>query len=186
MSKIENSDLTAGGDAPPVEVIKTDCTDNTVTIIEVKNTDAMSDDATASAEKVAKEFVLSVRAENERLIEATNDINVLSGEEVTNPDAHTEEPTNMITEIAHTVAEDMNVQTEMQRSAEEPNNSAIILQSEETSQSKSVNEEKVKIKAINDRFAIYNYYNLIQLCVVSRSICQSKMQEVTMQHAYPD
>jgi len=164
MSKVENSDLTAGGDAPPVEAIKTDCTDNTVAIIEVKSTDVMPEDATASAEEVAKEFLLSVRAENERLIEATNDTNVFSGEEVTNQDAHTEEP-NTITEIAHAAAEDVNVQTEVQRSVEEPNNSAIILQSEETSQSKPVNEEKVKTKAINDRFAIYNYY-LIQLCCI--------------------
>lgn len=161
MSKVENSDLTAGGDAPPVEAIKTDCADNTVVIIAVKDTDAVPKDAAASAEEVAKE-VLNAQIENEHLIEAIFDTNVPGGEEVTNPDAHTEGITNIITEIVHVSTEDVDVvQVEAQRSAEEADNSAIALQSEETSQSKSANEEKMKVKGINDRqisLIIYNYY----------------------------
>lgn len=151
MSKVENSDLTAGGDAPPVEAIKTDCADNIVGIIPVKDTNAVSKDAAASAEEVAKE-VLNAQIENEHSIEAIIDANVPGEKEVTNLDAHTEGITNIITEIVHVATEDVDVvQVEAQRSAEETDNSAIALQSEEMSQSKSANEEKMKVKGINDR-----------------------------------
>jgi len=126
MSKVEKSDLTAGGDAPPVEVIKTDCADNTVTNIAAKSTNLILEDTVASTTEVAKE-VLNVQAENERS-EVANDANVPSGEEAINPDASTAENTNIITEIIYAPAEDVDV-IGAQKSAEESNNSA--LQSEE-------------------------------------------------------
>lgn len=132
MSKIENTDLTAGGDAPPVEAIKTDCADSTIAHA-VKGTDVIPE--AASTEEIAKEVLI---AQAERSIEATIDTNVPSGVEVANPDAHIEEITNIITEIAHAAKEDVNpVRTEAQGSA---NNSVIALRSEETPQSKP--EEK--------------------------------------------
>lgn len=134
MSKVEKSDLTAGGDAPPVEAIKTDCIDNTAAIIEVKSTDIIQEDA--SADEVAKE--VNAQTENERSIEATNDIPV---GEVANSEAPAE-INNIITEIINASANDV-VQAEAQEFTEESNTSASALQSGETLQSKSVNEEKV-------------------------------------------
>lgn len=134
MSKIEKSDLTAGGDAPPVEAIKIDCADNTDTIIAVKSTNLMLEDAVASTIEVAKE-VLNVQAENERS-EVASDVNVPSREEAINPDASTAEITNIITEIIYAPAEDV---IEAQKSTEESNSSA--LQSEEML--KFANKEKV-------------------------------------------
>lgn len=141
MSKVEKSDLTAGGDAPPIEEKKTDCADNTVIIVAVKSTDTMLEDAVASTTEVAKE-VLNVQAENEPVrLEVANDANVPGGEEVTNPDAPTAETTNVITEIIYAPAENVDVTdaAEAQKSAEESNSSA--LQSEEML--KSANKEKV-------------------------------------------
>jgi len=136
MSKVEKSDLTAGGDAPPVEATKTDCIDNTAVIIEVKSTDIVQEDAAASVDKVAKE--VNTQTENECSRETTNDVPV--GEKVANSEAPAE-INNIITEIINTSANDV-VQTEAQEFIEESNTSASALQSGETLQSKSVNEEK--------------------------------------------
>lgn len=137
--EVEQSDLTAGGDATPVEAIKIDnCTD-TVAIIAAKNTDVMPEDATAFAGEVAKE-VLNAQAEDERSIGATSDANIPVGQEVANSETHTAEITNIATEIID--AEDV-IQAEAQEnsSAEEANKKTIVLQCEETS--KPANEEKV-------------------------------------------
>ncbi|XP_012543003.1 leucine-rich repeat and coiled-coil domain-containing protein 1 isoform X2 [Monomorium pharaonis] len=143
MSKIEKSDLPAGGDAPPIEAMKIDCANNTVTVIEVKNTDVMLEDADASAKEVVKE-VLNARTEkDEQTVEAINNAAIPNEEEVIGPDAHTPETTDVIAEIAHVTAENDVEQIEAQRSVEESNDfSAITLQNEETPQSKSASKEK--------------------------------------------
>lgn len=136
--EVEKSDLTAGGDAPPVEAIKIDCLDDTVAIVAVKNTDVL-EDATAFAGEIAKE-VLSARDENGRSTEATNNANVSVGEEVANSEAHTAEIINIVTEIIRAPAGDA-VPAEARESAEESNSSTP--QSEGTLEAKSANEEKV-------------------------------------------
>ncbi|KYQ58402.1 hypothetical protein ALC60_02823 [Trachymyrmex zeteki] len=154
MSKAENSDLTAEEDAPPVEVIRTDCADNTVIILAVKSTNVMQEDALAPAE-IAKEvsnaqFELF---ENKCLIETKIDTNVLGENEVDNPDAYTEETTDIITETAHVPAEDVNViQIKAQNSAE----------SEETSQLKFINEEKADTSKQNARDNIAAYISRLE------------------------
>ncbi|XP_011872744.1 PREDICTED: golgin-84-like isoform X2 [Vollenhovia emeryi] len=151
MSQVEKSDLTAGGDAPPVEAIKLDCADNTVAIIAVESANVKPEDATASAGEIAKE-VLNVQTENERPIETTNNANVPGGvEEVVKPeDASTAECTNVITQIIHTSVEDV-AQAEAQEIAQESNSSVIALHSEETLQSKSANKEKIDTSKQNTR-----------------------------------
>lgn len=136
--EVEKSDLTAGGDAPPVEAIKIDRIDNTVAIVAVKNTDAMPEDAAAG--EVAKE-VSSAQGEDERSLEATNDADVPVGDGVANLEPRTAEITNIVTKIVPAPAGDV-VQAETQESAGESNSFAVALQSEETS--KSANEEKVR------------------------------------------
>lgn len=159
MSKVEKSDLTAGGDAPPVEVTKTDNTDNIVAIKEVKSIEVMPEDATASTKEIAKE-VLNGQADDEQKVEATNAAKVPGEEEVINLDAET---SNIIT---HAAAEDVDVvRTEAQKSVEEAKSSAISLQNEETPQSKFANEEKVKVKEINNRQI------LLLVIIIYQSLC---------------
>ena len=131
MSKTEHSDLTAEKDAPPVEVTKTDCADNTV-IIAMKSTNVMREDPLAPAE-VAKE-VLNAQFENKCLTEAKIDTNVFGEKEVDNPDRYIKETTDIIT---HVSVKDV-TQIETQSYAE----------SEETLQ-KFINEEKVKTRVMN-------------------------------------
>lgn len=123
MSKLNRSDPTAGGDAPVVE--KTDCVDDAISLstIELK----CSEDETTTVEEVSVS-TLNVQAE---CLEATNDS---LGEEIADPN---------ITEITHVATEDAVILIDAQES-EAKSLTAIALQSEETSKSKSANEEKVK------------------------------------------
>ncbi|XP_011644736.1 uncharacterized protein LOC105431900, partial [Pogonomyrmex barbatus] len=154
MSEVERADPTAGGDAPTVgfiEAMKPDRDDNAIAVSEVKSTVATSEDATASAEEIAKE-TLNAQVEGERSAEATNDETSISSEEKSvNSDAKT---TDIIEEIAHTTTENVDVvQTETERlSTEEGDSSpAIVPQSEESSQSKSNTEDKADKSKQNAR-----------------------------------
>jgi len=123
MSKLNRSDPTAGGDAPVVE--KTDRVDDAISLstIELK----CSEDETTAVEEVLVS-TLNVQAE---CLEATNDS---LGEEIADPN---------ITKITHVATEDAVILIDAQDS-EAKSLTAIALQSEETPQSKSTNEEKVK------------------------------------------
>jgi len=171
MSKTEHSDLTAEKDAPPVEVTKTDCADNTVIIIAVKSTNVMREDPLAPAE-VAKE-VLNAQFENKCLIEAKIDTNVFEEKEVDNPDRYIKETTDIITHIPAVSVKDV-TQIETQSYAE----------SEETLQ-KFINEEKVKTRVMK-LILLFLQLLFINSYVVSRPIYQSRMQEMTLQYTYPD
>lgn len=125
MSKLNRSDPTAGGDAPVVE--KIDCVDDIISLstIELK----CSEDETTAVEEVSVP-TLNVRAETECL-KATNDS---LGEEIADPST---------TEITHVATEDAVILIDAQES-EATNLTAIALQSKETPQLESANEEKVK------------------------------------------
>ncbi|KYN41687.1 hypothetical protein ALC56_03907 [Trachymyrmex septentrionalis] len=159
MSKTENSDLTTEKDAPPVEVIRTDCADNTVTIIAVKNTNVMREDSLAPAE-VAKE-VLNTQFENKCLMEAKIDTNVLGEKEVDNPDIYIKETTNIITHVpTHVPVKDVNVtQVKAQSYAE----------SKEALQSKFINEEKADTSKQNARDNIAAYISRLEAEVLKRT-----------------
>lgn len=130
MSKLNRSDPTAGGDAPVVE--KTDCVDDAISLstIELK----CSEDETTTVEEVSVS-TLNVQAE---CLEATNDS---LGEEIADPN---------ITEITHVATEDAVILIDAQES-EAKSLTAIALQSEETSKSKSANEEKADNSKLNER-----------------------------------
>ncbi|EGI65391.1 hypothetical protein G5I_06140 [Acromyrmex echinatior] len=152
MSKTENSDLTAEKDAPPMEMIRTDCADNTAIIIAVKSTNVMWEDPLAPVE-VAKE-VLNAQFENKYLIEAKIDTNVLGEKEIDNPDIYIKETTDIITHVpAHVSVKDVNVtQVKAQNYAE----------SEEVLQPKFINEEKVDTSKQNARDNIAAYISRLE------------------------
>ncbi|XP_012057326.1 PREDICTED: uncharacterized protein LOC105620445 [Atta cephalotes] len=163
MSKTEHSDLTAEKDAPPVEVTKTDCADNTV-IIAMKSTNVMREDPLAPAE-VAKE-VLNAQFENKCLTEAKIDTNVFGEKEVDNPDRYIKETTDIIT---HVSVKDV-TQIETQSYAE----------SEETLQ-KFINEEKADSSKQNARDDIAVYISRLEAEVRKRTkerdIYQKKFED---------
>lgn len=185
MSKLNRLDPTAGGDAPVVE--KTDCVDDAILLstIELK----CSEDETTAVEEVS---TLNVQAETECL-KAINDS---LGKEIADPNT---------TEIIHVATEDAVILIDAQES-EVKSSAAIALQSEETPQSKSANEEKVKKEIINNQlwiatdcgfikiiiliilffvnYLIKNYFFIV-LFVVFRLIIRSLMRETTMQRVYP-
>ncbi|XP_011054550.1 PREDICTED: LOW QUALITY PROTEIN: uncharacterized protein LOC105146162 [Acromyrmex echinatior] len=159
MSKTENSDLTAEKDAPPMEMIRTDCADNTAIIIAVKSTNVMWEDPLAPVE-VAKE-VLNAQFENKYLIEAKIDTNVLGEKEIDNPDIYIKETTDIITHVpAHVSVKDVNVtQVKAQNYAE----------SEEVLQPKFINEEKVDTSKQNARDNIAAYISRLEAEVRKRT-----------------
>lgn len=121
MSKLNRSDPTAGGDAPVVE--KTDRVDDAISLstIELK----------CSEDEAVEEVLVSTLNVQAEYLEATNDS---LGEEIADPN---------ITKITHVATEDAVILIDAQDS-EAKSLTAIALQSEETPQSKSTNEEKVK------------------------------------------
>ncbi|KAL0108412.1 hypothetical protein PUN28_015156 [Cardiocondyla obscurior] len=142
MSKIEKSDLVAGGDAAPVEVTKSDCIDNTDAIITEKNDVILEDTSVENAKEV-----LNTQTGNERSLEAINDANMPVGELV-NPDTATIDDTKIIqtptkkenVSVTQDKAQDISPSIKAQLNTEESNNSMIALQDKETS--KSASEEK--------------------------------------------
>lgn len=123
MSKLNRLDPTAGGDASVVE--KTNCVDDAISLstIELK----CSEKETTAVEEVS---TLNVQVET-KCLETMNDS---LGEEIA--DSNT-------TEITHVATEDAVILIDAQES-EVKSLAAIALQSEETPQSRSINEEKVK------------------------------------------